>query len=91
MRISKGVNMIVGSGEHWQQPINGYLGKPCVDAGSADSDGASGRERKCDKDTVDKDSQGSKGARERLQPSMPPRPRGRGGESSAQEAQEAQQ
>ena len=22
MRISKGVNMIVGSGEHWQQPIN---------------------------------------------------------------------
>ena len=90
MRISKGVNMIVGSGEQ-AATHQRLLGKPCVDAGLAE--GASGRERECDKDTVDKDSQGSKGARERLQPSMAPRPRGRhrdgGGESSAQEAQHA--
>ena len=80
--------MIVGSGEQ-AATHQRLLGKPCVDAGLAE--GASGRERECDKDTVDKDSQESKGARERLQPSMAPQPRGRhgGGESSAQEAQHA--
>ena len=60
IRIGKGVNMIVWSGEQAASHPSMTIwaaGKPCVDGGL--TEGPSGWEWKCDKD---KDSQGSKGS-----------------------------